>query len=59
MSLPQDPFMLASVLNTYLRDFYQSLDELCQDRELNKDKICEKLGGVGFNYDSQQNQFHR
>ena len=28
-NLPQDPVILLSVVNTKLRDFYPSLDQLC------------------------------
>ena len=30
-ALPKDPFILFSVINTKLRDFYPSLDALCAD----------------------------
>ena len=31
MSLPSDAFILLSVVNTKLRDYYPSLDALCDD----------------------------
>lgn len=34
--IPKDPFMLVSWLNTQLRDFYPSLDELCQALNLDR-----------------------
>jgi hypothetical protein len=55
--LPQDPIMLYSVLNTKLRDFYPSLDALCQDLNVDQKEIMEKLAGVGFSYDEEKNQF--
>ena len=36
-TLPKDPIMLLSTVNMKLRDFYDSLDELC--RETGADKI--------------------
>ena len=33
-NLPKDPMMLMSVINMKLRDFYPSLDELCEDMEI-------------------------
>ena len=36
MALPKDNFLLLSVINTKLRDFYSNLDALCED--LNEDK---------------------
>ena len=57
MELPQDPFMLLSVINTKLRDFYSSLDALCNDMDVDKDEICEKLKEAGFEYYSEMNKF--
>ena len=41
--LPEDPDMLASFLNMKLRDQYSSLDALCDDLELDKEALVEKL----------------
>ena len=57
MSLPQDPMMLFSVVNTKLRDEYANLDELCQDMNVNKQQIESKLAEAGFEYNAQQNKF--
>ena len=37
MALPSDPIMLLSVVNLKLRDFYPSLDALCDDMDADKD----------------------
>lgn len=55
--LPQDPIMLYSVLNTKLRDFYSSLDDLCRDLDVDKEELTARLAGVGFSYDEEKNQF--
>lgn len=57
MQLPQDPIMLLSVINTYLRDEYSSLEALCADHDLDADTICSKLASIGFTYQPEQNQF--
>lgn len=57
MSLPEDPMMLYSYLNMKLRDEYPSLDALCEDMDVSKEEILEKLKGVGFEYDSERNRF--
>lgn len=57
MQLPQDPILLMSIINTYLRDQYPSLDALCDDLELDSNDICSKLETVGFTYQPEQNQF--
>lgn len=36
MELPKDPMMLFSVINMKLRDNYSSLDELCDDLNVEK-----------------------
>ena len=55
--LPKDPVMLMSVLNTKLRDGYDSLEALCDDLELDRDKLTVRLHEAGFDYDSERNQF--
>ena len=38
MALPNDPIMLLSMINLKLRDFYPTLDALCED--LDEDKAA-------------------
>ena len=40
--LPKDPVMLLSVVNTKLRDYYSTLDALCEDMEIDKKELIEK-----------------
>lgn len=55
--LPKDPMILYSVLNTKLRDFYESLDALCEDMEVDKQALLATMAGVGFRYDPDRNAF--
>lgn len=57
LNIPQDPVMLYSYLNTKLRDQYSSLDTLCEDMDLNKEEIIQKLSLMDFHYDKEKNQF--
>lgn len=57
MALPNDAFMLFSVVNTKLRDCYSSLDALCDDMGESKDDIISKLASIGFEYDEKDNRF--
>lgn len=57
MSLPNDPFMLLSFVNMKLRDFYPSLDALCEDLGESRAELEKKLGDAGFEYDSELNKF--
>ena len=55
--MPTDPIMLLSMVNLKLRDFYSSLDALCDDLDIDKADLCAKLHAVGYDYDGQRNQF--
>ena len=55
--LPKDPVMLLSFVNMKLRDMYDSLDFFCDDLDVNKDEILEKLEKINYFYDEKQNQF--
>lgn len=57
MQLPEDPMMLYSALNMKLRDYYNSLDELCNDLGIDRKEVEEKLRQVGFEYDAKMNKF--
>ncbi|MBR5422819.1 MAG: DUF4250 domain-containing protein [Clostridia bacterium] len=57
MSLPNDPLLLMSVLNTKLRDYYSSLDALCDDLNENCAELEAKLAAIGYRYDDRRNQF--
>lgn len=55
--LPKDPAILLSVINTKLRDFYPSLDALCDDMEEDKQAISESLAKIGYKYSEKLNRF--
>ncbi|MGN1480447.1 DUF4250 domain-containing protein [Porcipelethomonas sp.] len=57
MKLPEDPVILLSVINTKLRDMYKSLDDLCDDANIDKKYIEDKLNSIGYKYNEKQNQF--
>ena len=57
MNLPNDPIILLSFINTNLRDFYDSLDELCLAMDLDKDALIRKLKSIDYKYDAGQNRF--
>jgi hypothetical protein len=55
--LPNDPVMMLSFVNLKLRDFYSSLDALCEDMDVDKNLIVDKLAQIDYHYDSVQNKF--
>lgn len=57
MELPEDPMMLFSVVNMKLRDCYSSLDELCDDLDVSKETLIQKLQAAGFEYSAEHNKF--
>ena len=56
-AIPGDPVILLSFLNTRLRDFYPSLDALCEDLDQDKTVLMQKIAAIGYTYDSDRNQF--
>ena len=57
MSIPNDPIILLSYINTLLRDQYPSLEELCKAVDVPQQQLTEKLAAVGYTYDAEQNRF--
>ena len=55
--IPSDNYMLLSFINMKLRDFYDSLDLLCDDLDESKDDIINRLDSIGYIYDSNLNKF--
>lgn len=57
MSIPNDPVILLSYLNTQLRDNYSSLTEFCKANNADEGTIKGKLAAINYEYSQQQNQF--
>lgn len=55
--IPSDPVMLLSFINLKLRDFYGSLDALCDDLDISRTDLEDKLGSIDYHYDTERNQF--
>ena len=55
--LPKDPMILLSVVNTKLRNHYDSLDEFCQDMGIEKQELTDRLGQIDYEYMEERNQF--
>lgn len=54
---PKDAVMLLSYINTQLRDFYPSMDELCKAFDVSKEEIDAKLDSIDYQYDPERNQY--
>ena len=57
MAIPKDPAMLLSYINTQLRDFYPSLDELCSSLMISKEDIIRTLETIDYIYNPETNRF--
>ena len=57
MSLPKDPVMLLSVVNTKLRDYYPNLEELAKAEGVTAEEIIQKLAIINYVYDENHNRF--
>lgn len=57
MSLPKDPIILLSYINTLLRDQYENLDEMCASLQINRTEIEKTLSLIDYSYDEAVNQF--
>ena len=55
--LPGDPVILLSVINTKLRDYYPTLEALCDDMQIDRKELSEKLDLIDYEYDAVRNQF--
>lgn len=56
-SLPKDPMMLMSVINMKLRDFYPSIEDLCEDMDIDRQDLESILNKAGFEYSKEQNRY--
>lgn len=52
-----DPQILLSLINTKLRDQYESLEALCDDLGITEEEIIKKLKSIGYEYNKESNQF--
>lgn len=56
-NIPKDPIILLSFINMKLRDFYPSLDILCEDMEIDRQELEDTLSSVGYEYNEDTNRF--
>lgn len=57
MSIPTDPAILLSYINTQLRDNYPSLEELSKSLSVDESEIRTKLSSIGYEYSAELNRF--
>jgi hypothetical protein len=52
-----DPHLLLGVVNTELRDFCDSLDDLCKTHGIIEAALLARLEAAGYEYRPEQKQF--
>ncbi len=57
MTIPNDPIILLSYINTQLRDKYPSLYEFCKATDCDEIEIRNKLYAIGYEYSEEYNKF--
>ena len=57
MSLPKDPMILISFVNTKLRDEFTDLEEFCKEEDISIESLKEQLESIGFQYNETIRQF--
>ena len=55
--MPKDPMMLMSFINMKLRDFYPTLDALCDDMDVDRQELENKMAEAGLEYNAATNKF--
>ena len=56
-TLPKDPVMLLSFVNTQLRDHYPSLEEFAAIYQIDVAEVISALKNIDYEYDPATNQF--
>lgn len=56
-TLPNDPVMLLSFINTQLRDTYESFEAFAIAYQLDAKAVKDKMRTINYEYDASVNQF--
>ena len=54
--IPKDPNLLYSFMNMKLRDRYSSLENMCEDMDLDRIALLAGLEAAGMTYDAEHNR---
>ena len=56
-NIPNDPEMLLSFVNTQLRYYFTTLDLFCENFNVDRSELEEKLKSIDYEYNAATNQF--
>ena len=57
MTIPKDPYILLSFINTKLRDEYPGIEDLCKSLNIDLYELEHALTGIEYTYVRELNQF--
>lgn len=52
-----DDHVLLSIINTKLRDYDLTLNDLCDDLAIQPQDLIDRMDAIGYQYDIKTNQF--
>jgi hypothetical protein len=52
-----DPHLLVGVVNTAIRNHFESLEDLCKTHDLDTTILTERLAAAGYDYIPEQKRF--
>ena len=52
-----DPNLLVGVINTALRNDYESLEDLCLSHDISSEILVQRLASSGYYFQNEQQQF--
>jgi hypothetical protein len=52
-----DPHLLVGLVNTELRNYSESLDDLVKTHDISEEDLIEKLRAAGYEFREEQKQF--
>ncbi|MCD8325158.1 MAG: DUF4250 domain-containing protein [Lachnospiraceae bacterium] len=55
--LPSDPMILMSFINLKLRDYYPTLEDLCEDLDVEVEDVMGPRTKAGFRDDEERRRF--
>lgn len=55
--IPKDPVMLLSFVNMKLRDYYPTLEAMCEDLNIDATELSAQLAVIDYHYDAEHNKF--
>ncbi len=56
-TLPSNPYVLVSFMNTLLRNRNKNLSDVCEEFDIKEEELKSKLASIGYDYNPTTKQF--